>query len=186
MVCGAMLGPHTWAVCRWRGLKWSWLSEQAFLHLSRAREGPSVPKCCASNEKTNTITSRNATIMASEVWWLLARARFPGATMGGTGKVCNPRVWSKTPTLQASLNRSAIKHDFISLSSPLLPRLMKLHLNWGIWVAHPAASLMWQGGSGMHVGNGNGKMVLPSKPMSMGQMGRVTVSLYSAAMYSLY
>ena len=106
--------------------------------------------------------------MASGVWWLLTRARFPGTTMGSTGKVCNPRAWSKTPTLQASLNRSAIKHDFINPYSPLLPRLMMLHLNW---VAHPAASLMWQGGSGMVIGNSNDKMVLPSKPASTGQMG---------------
>lgn len=131
VVGGAMLGPHTWAVCRWTGPKWSWLSEQGFLHLSRAREDPSVPRDCASNEKTNVITSRSVTVMACGVWWLLARARFPGTTMGSTGKVCDPRVWSKTPTLQASLNRSATEHDFISPSSPLLPRLMKLHLNWG-------------------------------------------------------
>lgn len=33
----------------------------------------------------------------------------------------------------------------------------------------------------MDIENGSGKMVLPSSPLSMGQMGRVTVSLYSAA-----
>lgn len=137
-----MLAPHTWAVCGWTGLKWSWLSEQGFLHLSWAREGPSVPRGCASNTKT----SGSTTIMASGVWWLLARASLPDTTMGSTGKVCDPRAWSKTPMLQASLNHSAIKHDFISPSSTLLPRFMKLHLNWGFWVAHPAASLMWQGG----------------------------------------
>lgn len=132
MVVGrAMLGPHTWAVCRWTGLKWSWISEQGILYLSWAREGPSVPGGCASDGETNAITSRSATVMASGVWWLLARAKFPGTAMGSTGKVRYPRAWRKTPMLQASLNRSVIKHDFISPSSPLLPRLMKLHLNSG-------------------------------------------------------
>lgn len=70
--------------------------------------------------------------MASGVWWLLARASLPDTTMGSTGKVCDPRAWSKTPMLQASLNHSAIKHDFISPSSTLPPRFMKLHLNWGV------------------------------------------------------
>lgn len=88
-----------------------------------------MPRGCASNEKKNAITSRSVTVMASGVWWLLARAKFPGTAAGSTGKVCNPRAWRKTPTVQASLNRSVIKHDFIRPSSPLLPRLMKLHLN---------------------------------------------------------
>lgn len=70
--------------------------------------------------------------MVSGVWWLLARVKFPGTTMGSTGKMCDPRAWRKTPTLQTSLNCSVIKHDFISPSSPLLPRIMKLHLNWGV------------------------------------------------------
>lgn len=68
--------------------------------------------------------------MARQVWWLLARARFPGTTLGSTSKMCNPKVWSKTPTLQTSLNHSSLKYDFISPSSPPLPRLLKLQLNW--------------------------------------------------------
>lgn len=92
VVGGAMLGPHMWAVCGWTGLKRSWLSEQGFLLLSGIREDPHVPRGCASAEKTNAITSRSVTVMASGVWWLLAGAKFPGTTMGSTGKLHYPRA----------------------------------------------------------------------------------------------
>lgn len=128
-VGGAVLGPVCGAVCRWTGLKWSWLSEQGFSHSIQARAERSVPRGCASSEKRNTITSRSATITASGVWWLLAMTRLPGTAVGSTGKVCDPGAWNETSALQTSLNCSAAKQDFISSSSPLLPRLMKFHLN---------------------------------------------------------
>lgn len=65
--------------------------ETVFFHW--ARVGLDVPRGCSFSEKTKAITSRSATVMTRGIWWLLARAEFPGATTGSAGKACNPRVW---------------------------------------------------------------------------------------------
>lgn len=99
-------------------LKWGWFTEQSFLHVSQAEKRLSVPEAVLPMGKQ---------IQGVQSPWPVVA--FGQGQIPSSGKVWDPRAWSETPTLQASSNHPVIKHYFISPPFPVLPSLMKLHLN---------------------------------------------------------